>query len=115
MCVKIKIGHPEQNNFQYYIYINIIQVKLSDMPSMKLAEMEPMIKMFSSLTNTNTAEEIPTAYKRQIQNHKQLVEISEKMKVKLDQALEKHDQLEKNLEDQRYHQTQQTLEGNKNV
>jgi len=86
------------------------KVKLSDMPSMKLAEMEPMIKMFSSLTNTSTAEEIPTAYKRQIQNHKQLVEISEKMKVKLDQALEKHDQLEKNLEDQRYHQTQQTLE-----
>merc|ERR1712131_346587 len=39
-----------------------------------------------------------------------LVEISEKMKVKLDQALEKHDQLEKNLEDQRYLQTQQTLE-----
>ena len=82
---------------------------------MKLADMEPMIKMFSSLTNTSTAEEIPTAYKRQIQNHKQLVEISEKMKLKLDEALEKHDHLEKNLEDQRYHQTQQTLEGNKNV
>lgn len=86
------------------------KVKLADMPSMKLAEMEPMIKMFSSLTNTSTAEEIPTAYKRQIQNHKQLVEISEKMKSKLDEALEKHDQLAKQLEDQRYHQTQQTLE-----
>ena len=52
------------------------QGKKADVPSDLLARMEPILKLFSSITNTASAEEIPIAYRRQIDNFQQLTELS---------------------------------------
>jgi hypothetical protein len=44
------------------------------LPSDHLEEMAPVIKLFQEITNTQSPEEIPNAYHRQIANQKQLQE-----------------------------------------
>jgi len=86
------------------------QGKKADVPSDLLARMEPILKLFSSITNTASAEEIPIAYRRQIDNFQQLTELSKAYLNKLEDKKKKHAQLKKDLANAKFKQTNQIVQ-----
>lgn len=86
-----------------------------DVPSEMLCKMEPIIKLFSAVTNTGSATEIPEAYQRQIENNKQLTELSQDFQKQLEEKKATHLKLQTSLEQAKFQQTEQSVNAEKKL
>ena len=62
---------------------NKVKKQALDRPSDKLASLTPVIRIFGNVTNTVTANDIPKAYKRQIENFDAMQEQAKKLEAEL--------------------------------
>jgi len=90
-------------------------VKKGPTPTEKLEQLGPVIRLFSAITNTSSAKEIPQAYNRQIENHKELEEFSKNIVAQLKIRKDERETLQKKLAQARYQQTQKSLDADKTL
>jgi len=90
-------------------------VKKPEKPSVLLSKLNPVIEMFSSVTNTKTAAEIPEAYHRQIENQKNLEELREKIEEKLEISRKKHSELKKRLVEAQFTEKQKSIKADEDI
>lgn len=88
---------------------------IQEKPTTMLAKLEPVIEIFSSITNAKTAAEIPQAYNLQIENEKNLVEMREKLEKKLILSKEKRAALKKQLSEVQFREKEKSLKADEDI
>jgi len=89
---------------------NKVKKQAMDRPSDKLASLTPVIRIFGNVTNTVTANDIPKAYKRQIENFDAMQEQAKKLEAELNKKKQIAADYEVKLAEIKYQQKEHTAE-----
>jgi len=87
-----------------------VKKNTSDQPSVRLTKLTPVIRIFGNVTNTDSAQDIPKAYRRQIENYHAMEEQAMDLQRVLNEKAKTIENLQKQRAEIKYDQKEQVAE-----